>query len=111
MVSFILVCLILIILDTIFIILFATSCIKIPGIVDGIEHTFGFTPTTLRLCLQKTGFEVRKIRTFGKGETPSSLLKTLLERGFRKASVAFFLKYCSYKNGLYCDKNCYTPDS
>jgi len=63
---------------------------KIPGIVDGIEHTFGFTPTTLRLCLQKTGFEVRKIRTFGKGETPSSLLKTLRERGFRKASVAFF---------------------
>ncbi len=63
---------------------------KIPGIVDGIEHTFGFTPKTLRLCLQKNGFEVRQIRTFGKGETLASLVKTWRVRGIRKAGVAFF---------------------
>jgi 2-polyprenyl-3-methyl-5-hydroxy-6-metoxy-1,4-benzoquinol methylase len=63
--------------------------LRIPGIVDGIEHTFGFTPKTLRLCLQRTGFEIQQVRTFGKGETPSSLLKEWRDRGLRKASVAF----------------------
>lgn len=62
---------------------------KIPAIVDGNEHTFSFTPKTLRLCLQKTGFKVRQIRTFGKSEKISSLLKLWRERGIYKASVAF----------------------
>jgi 2-polyprenyl-3-methyl-5-hydroxy-6-metoxy-1,4-benzoquinol methylase len=62
---------------------------KIPGIVDGIEHTFGFTPKTLRLCLKRTGFDIQQIRTFGKGETPSSLLKLWRVNGLPKTSAAF----------------------
>jgi 2-polyprenyl-3-methyl-5-hydroxy-6-metoxy-1,4-benzoquinol methylase len=39
---------------------------RIPDIVDGIEHTFGFTPRTIRLCLQKSGFEVKRVRAMSK---------------------------------------------
>lgn len=62
---------------------------KIPGIVDGIEHTYGFTPRTLRQCLHKAQFEIKQIRTKGKDETISTLVETWHERGISKALVAF----------------------
>lgn len=61
---------------------------KIPGIVDGMEHTFGFTPQTLRQCLQKEGFHVQSIRTFGEGNNLASVLSTRREKGLKKAAVA-----------------------
>lgn len=71
--------------------LYRTLCyltMRIPGIIDGNEHTFGFTPKTLRQCLERLNFQIRSIRTFGKGETIPSLLETRRKRGVRKAIVA-----------------------
>ncbi|HEX6122767.1 MAG TPA: class I SAM-dependent methyltransferase [Ktedonobacterales bacterium] len=51
---------------------------RIPDIVDGIEHTFGFTPRTIRTCLERSGFAVKRIETLG------------LEQGLRLRPKALF---------------------
>ena len=61
---------------------------NIPGIVDGMEHTFAFTPTTLRRCLERAGFRVISLRTIRKDETLGSLFVTARKRGMHKAVVA-----------------------
>lgn len=62
---------------------------NIPDIVDGIEHTFGFTPKTLDNCLRKSGFETKSIKTFGKGDELVKLISNLRDRP-KKAIIRVF---------------------
>lgn len=55
---------------------------QVPDIVDGIEHTFGFTPKTLRHALESAGFNVNKIRTFGRNNSLSEKYKQKGVTGF-----------------------------
>jgi SAM-dependent methyltransferase len=67
---------------------------RIPTIVDGVEHTFGFTPRSLGSVLHRAGFTVDSIKAYGRGWTRELLLTILREEGPRRASVvtaeAFF---------------------
>jgi 2-polyprenyl-3-methyl-5-hydroxy-6-metoxy-1,4-benzoquinol methylase len=59
---------------------------QIPTILDGNEHTFGFTPKTLSKILQDNGFEIKRIQTFAK---KINILKIYKGKGLKKAALAF----------------------
>jgi 2-polyprenyl-3-methyl-5-hydroxy-6-metoxy-1,4-benzoquinol methylase len=59
---------------------------KIPDIVDGIEHTYAFTPKTLSSCLSRHTFTDIRIRTHGKLDGYLSIVKR--EKSMNKRLVA-----------------------
>lgn len=60
---------------------------RIPGIVDGVEHTLAFTPNTLTRSLVACGFKVRHLETRGNGLRPSQLRSYRRRVGTRKTLV------------------------
>jgi 2-polyprenyl-3-methyl-5-hydroxy-6-metoxy-1,4-benzoquinol methylase len=62
---------------------------NVPDIVEGIEHTFGFTPKTLDNCLKKSGFETKSIKAYGKGDGIKKLISNFSDSP-QKALIRVF---------------------
>lgn len=60
---------------------------RIPGIVDGVEHTLGFNMRTLAMSLGNAGFDVKRIEARGKGLPLSQALSYLRAFGPYRTSI------------------------
>ena len=61
------------------------SSLRFPPIYDGIEHTYGFDPTTIEKALQETGFKVRFTKSYPDRFSAKEVLRDLRGSGAIKA--------------------------
>ena len=59
--------------------------LRFPPIYDGIEHTYGFDPSTIKRALQETGFKVRFTKSYADRFSAKEVLRDLRASGVIKA--------------------------